>query len=163
MTDRYYWIDITFNFLLLFYWAMRQRFWTFKPSPPYPRIWSPSNEHKVYKFSMYELSLIGRQDPPMKTSKKDSNSSKFWSWLTKWKHSCLLWRHQTWSRRKFATKNFFISVESCSTFEWMSDKELQKRTTKFWVKLSMKQGKGTVINAIVPLNINYFIESLQSY
>ena len=27
--------------------------WTFKPSPPYPRIQAPSNEHKVYKVSIY--------------------------------------------------------------------------------------------------------------
>ena len=27
--------------------------WTFKPTPSYLRIWAPSNEHKVYKVSMY--------------------------------------------------------------------------------------------------------------
>ena len=26
--------------------------WTFKPSPPYPRIRAPSNKHKVYKVSI---------------------------------------------------------------------------------------------------------------
>ena len=39
--------------------------WTFKPSPSYPRIRAPSNEHKVYKVSIDRQSPV--KSPDIKT------------------------------------------------------------------------------------------------
>ena len=57
--------------------------WTFKPPPPYLRTQAPSNEHKVFKVSIYILEILKN----FKTTNKYKCPFNYWDFSVLQKHT----------------------------------------------------------------------------